>query len=126
MCSCVVERMEHRVLVVDDNADAANALARGLEHLGYTVRTANDGLSGLEIAVDFRPHSAVLDIAMPMLDGWALAERFSRLPMFRKPKLIALTGLCSAAHRARSAASGFLHHVVKPASLTTLDTLLSI
>jgi CheY-like chemotaxis protein len=122
----MVAGREHRVLVVDDNTDVAHAIARGLEHLGYTVRVAHDGLSGLEVAVEFRPHAAVLDLSMPILDGWELAQRFRTLPLFKQPRLIALTGLCSPEYRAKSTASGFHHHVVKPASLATLDRLLSI
>ncbi len=121
----VVERRTHRVLVIDDNADLADALALGLGHLGYSVRTANDGLAGLETAVQFRPHAALIDISLPMIDGWSLAERLSSHPVFRKPRLIALTGLSSQQHRTKSAASGFEHHVVKPVSLARLDALLS-
>jgi CheY-like chemotaxis protein len=120
-----VDRRTHRVLVVDDNADLAEALSAGLEHLGYSVRTANDGLSALETAVEFRPHAALIDISLPVIDGWALAERLRRHPVFKQPRLIAMTGLSAPQHRTKSAASGFDHHVVKPVSLAKLDALLS-
>ncbi|HEY1559111.1 MAG TPA: response regulator [Kofleriaceae bacterium] len=120
-----MERRTQRVLVIDDNVDLTSALAIGLEQLGYSVRTANDGLTGLEAAVEFRPHAALIDISLPVIDGWALAERFSTHPVFKKPRLIAMTGLGSPLHRTKSAACGFDHHVVKPVSLAKLDALLS-
>jgi CheY-like chemotaxis protein len=121
----VLDRRSHRVLVIDDNEDIRTALGWGLESLGYTVRTAADGLTGLEVAVEFRPHSALIDISLPTIDGWELAERFSSHPVFKRPRLIALTGLSSDDHRAKSAASGFDFHIVKPVRLAKLDALLS-
>jgi two-component system, sensor histidine kinase len=97
----------------------------GLGALGYTVRTAHDGLTGLETAVEFRPHVALIDLLLPMIDGWALAHRFSTNPVFKHPRLIALTGLVLPEHRSKSVASGFHHHVIKPVSLAKLDALLS-
>jgi len=115
---------QRRVLVVDDNCDLAEALALGLGHLGYLVRTASDGLSGLAAAIEFRPHIALIDLVLPLIDGFGLAERL-RDPVFERPRLIALTAHSSVADRTRAAASGFDHHVVKPASLAKLDALMS-
>jgi CheY-like chemotaxis protein len=112
-------------MVVDDNPDLADTLVIGLEALGYEVRCARDGLSALETAVSFRPHTALIDISLPAMNGWDLAERLRSHPWFKQPRLIALTGLSSAAHRARSAASGFDLHLVKPVTIAKLDAVLS-
>jgi CheY-like chemotaxis protein len=124
--SCrVAERTGHRVLVVDDNADLIDSVEIGLTSLGYDVRSARDGLAALEAAVAFRPHAALIDISLPAISGWDLAERLRAHPVFKRPRLIALTGFSSAAHRAKSAASGFDVHLVKPVSIATLHEVLS-
>lgn len=112
-------------MVVDDNPDVAETLAVGLKALGYEVRCARDGLSALETAVSFRPHAALIDIALPAMNGWDLAERLRAHPWFKQPRLIALTGLSSAAHKAQSAASGFDLHLVKPVTIAKLDAAIS-
>lgn len=114
-----------RVLVVDDNADVVDSVAIGLTSLGYEVRSARDGLEALETAVAFRPHAALIDISLPAMNGWDLAERLHTHPVFKRPRLIALTGFSSAAHRAKSAASGFDLHLVKPVTIATLHAVLS-
>jgi CheY-like chemotaxis protein len=125
MCSCVVERQSRRVLVVDDNADITSVLDWGLGHLGYDVRTANDAHAGLEAAIAFQPHVALIDLSLPVVDGWELAEQLTKHPALVRPRLIAMTGYSSVQHRTRSAQSGFDHHVVKPVTLAKLDALLS-
>ena len=124
-CSRVVERQTRRVLVIDDNSDITDLLEWGLARLGYDVRTANDGHTGLEAAIEFRPHAALIDLSLPVIDGWTLAVRFHDHPVLARSRLIAMTGHSSSAHRTRSAQSGFDHHVVKPVSLARLDALLS-
>ncbi|HEY2736306.1 MAG TPA: hybrid sensor histidine kinase/response regulator, partial [Polyangiales bacterium] len=82
-----------RILVVDDNEDAAELLADALARLGYTTRVAHDGPSALELAESFRPSIALLDIGLPVMDGYELAQRLLALPGFeRTPRLIAVTG----------------------------------
>ena len=111
--------------MIDDHADAAEALALGLKLFGHRVRTAHDGLSGLETAAQFRPDVAIVDIALPVMNGWALAERLRALPLFEKVRLIALSGLCQPQHRLHSLAAGFERHLVKPISLRSLHEVLS-
>jgi CheY-like chemotaxis protein len=113
-----------RVLVVDDHVMGAQALKRALTTLGCTVRVAHDGLSALEIAAEFRPEIVVLDIALPVLNGWEVARRLRSIPLFRRPRLIAVSGLSDPVHRARSLALGFEHHFVKPYVLADLKDAL--
>ncbi len=115
-----------RVLVVDDNKDIRITLEIGLSMLGYEVQTAEDGLTGLEQVSQFRPDAVMIDLALPLINGWELARRLRRLSFLqRQPRLIAITGMGAPAHRARSAASGFDHHLLKPFKLSEIDRLLS-
>jgi CheY-like chemotaxis protein len=105
-----------RILVVDDNRDHVLAMSVALRMLGYQVRSALDGLEALEAAAQFHPQTALIDLALPVIDGWELATRLRSQP--RRPRLIALSGrLMSSAQRARSAAAGFDEYLTKPASL---------
>jgi DNA-binding response OmpR family regulator len=114
-----------RVLIVDDNKDIRMSLEMGLRLLGYDVRTAEDGLTGLEQVARFRPDTVMIDLALPLINGWELARRLRRLTMLhRQPRLIAITGMGAPAHRARSVASGFDHHLLKPFTLREIDQLL--
>lgn len=113
-----------RVLVVDDNHDVAEALSMGLERLGYAVHTAFDGLSGLEAAVAFRPRVVMIDLALPLMDGWQLARRLRDTPLFKQPRLIAISGLSDPVHKAESLAAGFEHHLVKPVRIGQLEQIL--
>ncbi len=106
-----------RVLIVDDNEDGADALAQGLRHLGHVVRVAYDSESGLRAAEEFAPAVALLDIGLPVLDGYELATRLRARSAGRRLALIALTGYGGEIDRARSTAAGFRAHIVKPADL---------
>jgi CheY-like chemotaxis protein len=113
-----------RVLVVDDNEDAAEMLAELLQHLGCTVRTVNDGPAALELVGDFRPEVALLDIGLPVMDGYELARRLTLYPGLEALRLVAVTGYGQSKDRERSAAAGFHVHLVKPLGLAQLrDTL---
>ena len=115
-----------RVVIVDDNKDIRASLEMGLRILGYEVHTAEDGLTGLEQVARYRPDAVVIDLALPLINGWELARRLRRLPtLHRQPRLIAITGMREAVHRERSAASGFDHHLLKPFTLREVDELLS-
>jgi PAS domain S-box-containing protein len=105
-----------RVLVVDDNADGANTLARLLTAHGHTVEVYHDPVAALAAIERFRPDVALLDIGLPVLDGYQLAARIHALPAGRLCRLVALTGYGQATDRARSQASGFAAHMVKPIS----------
>ena len=117
-----VER--RRVLVVDDNADAAEMLAALLETLGYEVTVATDGAAALDTARDFAPHFALLDIGLPIMDGYEVARRLRQLERCRDTLLIAISGYGQPSDRERSRQAGFAHHLVKPVELATLAALL--
>lgn len=103
-----------KVLVVDDNADGAATLSMLLELSGYAVRTASDGLSALSAAEQFRPHAILLDIGLPVLDGYEVAKRIRATDSLNGVVLIALTGYGQDNDRDRSQAAGFDHYFVKP------------
>ena len=100
-----------RILVVDDNRDAADGVAAHLRRYGHEVRTAADGQQALAIARDFAPQVALVDIALPGMSGYELAHRLRGTPAL----LIALTGHGQRQDRAAAEAAGFHHHFVKPA-----------
>ncbi len=101
-----------RILVVDDNIDAAETLAGLLTARGYEVRTAYDGRQALEVARSFAPKVAIVDIGMPVIDGYQVAQELSADP--EGPYLIAVTGYGQEHDRKRSKAAGFDRHLVKP------------
>jgi signal transduction histidine kinase len=111
-----------RVLVVDDNVDAAGALEALLKTLGHDVLVVHDGPAALSSAPAFRPEIALLDIGLPGMDGYELARRFTQ--RCAGTKLVALTGYGLESDRARSAQAGFSEHLVKPVELARLDQVL--
>ncbi|HEX7383577.1 MAG TPA: ATP-binding protein [Burkholderiaceae bacterium] len=114
-----------RVLVVDDNRDAADSLALLLEHLGAEVQVAHDGAAALA-AFERRPaDAALLDLGMPGMDGLEVARRLRALPGGERVRLIALTGWGQAADRARTHEAGFDEHLVKPVDIDALQALLA-
>jgi len=115
-----------RILIVDDNADAAETLSRLLRMKGNDVRTAADGLAAVEVVADFRPHVALLDIGLPSLNGYDAARRIREQPWGRSMLLLAMTGWGQEADRQRSREAGFDHHLVKPVDLDALDRLLTV
>jgi CheY-like chemotaxis protein len=120
-----VERLaQRRVLVVDDNEDAAASLAMLLRFLGSEVQVARDGATALSMIADFRPDAVLLDIGMPGMDGFEVARRIREQADFAGIVLIALTGWGQAEDRSRTRAAGFDHHLVKPADITSLQSLL--
>jgi signal transduction histidine kinase/DNA-binding response OmpR family regulator len=113
-----------RVLVVDDNSDAATTLKVGLEAIGHVVVTAPDGPTALELARMFRPEVAFLDIGLPVMDGYELARRLREVPgLPANLKLIAITGYGLESDRQRASAAGFAAHLVKPVSLDSLAVI---
>ncbi|MDF2693369.1 MAG: luxQ1 [Labilithrix sp.] len=110
-----------RILVVDDNDDAAEMLKYALEGLGYVVDVAHDGPSALEHASAFQPEIALLDIGLPVMDGYEVAQRLGHARREgQELHLVALTGYGQQSDRERSAAAGFERHLVKPVDLTEL------
>jgi PAS domain S-box-containing protein len=114
-----------RVLVVDDNVDAAVTLAMILDVEGYATRVAHGGQDAVRLAADFAPDVVFLDIGMPGMNGFETAEAIRRLPGIPQPCLVALTGWGAEHDRARSAAAGFDHHFTKPVELGTVQALLA-
>ena len=115
-----------RILVADDNRDAADSLAFMLRLSGHQVRIAYDGQQAIEMAESFRPALALLDIGMPRLDGYETARRLRDRPYGEEMLLIALTGWGQPDDRNRSLAAGFDHHVVKPVDPSMLERLLAV
>jgi PAS domain S-box-containing protein len=113
-----------RVLVVDDNADAADTLARLLRVQGHRVGVAHDGPAALELARSLRPEVVFLDLGMPVMDGYAVARRLRSAPEAAGALLVALTGWGQEEDRRRSKEAGFDEHVTKPADLSEVQRLL--
>jgi PAS domain S-box-containing protein len=120
----VVQHKKLRVLVVDDNIDAADSLAALLKISGHIVRTANDGRQAFQLAEDFRPGVAFLDIGLPGMNGYELAKALHNTPGMEKIMLIALTGWGTEADLRQARLAGFDQHLTKPANLDAVDRLL--
>lgn len=114
----------HRIMVIDDNRDAADSLAMLLKFLGAEVRTSYDGQAALELLPAFQPTVVLLDIGMPGLDGYEVARRIRQQSLGGDLVLVAMTGWGQAEDRRRSAAAGFNHHFVKPVDPAALEQLL--
>jgi signal transduction histidine kinase len=112
-----------RVLIVDDNADAAEMFADFIETLGYEARKVHDGPAALRAAAEFEPAVALLDIGLPVMDGYELAVRLRDLAPGRI-KLVAVTGYGQEEDRERAKTAGFDAHLVKPVDLDALASLL--
>ena len=109
-----------RILIVDDNEDAAWILAETLSFIGHDVRCAHDGPSALRTALEHVPEVALLDIGLPVMDGYELAARMRAEPRVCGVRLIALTGYSQPGDRQRSTDAGFAAHLVKPVSIDML------
>ena len=113
-----------RVLVADDNNDAAETLAWLVHAARHRVRTAHDGQRALQIAMSGWPDIAVLDIEMPLRSGYDVAASVRAEFTPQRMTLIALTGWSQPAQRARARAAGFDRFLIKPVEFSELDTLL--
>ncbi|WP_240807872.1 ATP-binding protein [Polyangium spumosum] len=113
----------HRILVVDDNEDAAALLAESLGSLGHQTRVASDGPSALRVAEGFHPDIALLDIGLPVMDGYELAHRLRERPELTRLRLIAVTGYGQESDRSLSREAGFDAHLVKPVQFDRLTGL---
>ncbi|HEX5446840.1 MAG TPA: ATP-binding protein [Pirellulales bacterium] len=115
-----------RVLVVDDNVDAADALSTMLRLAGHDVRCCYGGLSALEVVEDRLPEVVFLDLGMPDLDGLEVARRLRQLRQGDQLMIVAVTGWGQEADRRRTAEAGFDHHLVKPVGASDLHRLLTL
>jgi PAS domain S-box-containing protein len=114
-----------RVLLVDDHTDVVQGLSRLISVLGYDVRAVRDPLDAIELADVFRLQIAILDIGLPIMDGYALARELRTRLADSPPMLIALTGYGQPQDRVRSEASGFALHLVKPVDIDELIVALA-
>ncbi|MBC7966268.1 MAG: PAS domain S-box protein [Fuerstia sp.] len=114
-----------KVLVVDDNVDTVLGFSMLLKASGHDVRTAHDGLSAVEVAIDYRPDVVLLDIGLPGLNGYEVAKRLRQHSELKHTVLIALTGYGQDTDRQTSQQAGFNHHLVKPARFEQLNKILT-
>jgi CheY-like chemotaxis protein len=112
------------VLVVDDNRDAAQSLGVLLRLIGVDSQVAFSGAEALAALPVYRPDVVLLDLGMPEMDGEEVARRIRAHPEFHGLRLVALTGWGQAADRERSRAAGFDYHLIKPADVAALTTVL--
>lgn len=115
---------KRRLLVVDDNRDAAESMSMLLEMWGHEVAYAYDGPSALETAEQWQPEAVFLDIGLPGMDGYEVAERLRQLPQAKGAVLIAITGYGQEDDRRRSRRAGIDHHLVKPVAPDALRSLI--
>ena len=114
-----------RVLVVDDNEDAAESLAALLRIFGHEVGVAFDGEQALSLAPELKPDVVLLDLGMPRMDGHEVARRMRASPWGASMKIVALSGFGDGADRARSLEAGCNDHLVKPVSPADLEFALA-
>ncbi len=105
------------MLIVDDNDEAAEMVSEALSSLGHLTRVAHDGPTALAILEEFAPHVALLDIGLPVMDGYELARRMRGTPTGTSARIYALTGYGQESDRSRSREAGFDAHLVKPVDL---------
>ena len=115
---------KRRLLVVDDNRDAAEIMSMLLQMWGHEVAFAFDGPSALEAAEQWQPEAVFLDIGLPGMDGYEVAARLRELPHAKDAVLIAITGYGQDDDRLRSRRAGIDHHLVKPVSPDALRSLI--
>ena len=115
---------KRRLLVVDDNKDAAESMSMLLEMWGHDVAYAYDGPTALETAEQWQPEAVFLDIGLPGMDGYEVAERLRELPHAKDAVLIAITGYGQEDDRLRSRQAGIDHHLVKPVAPDALRNLI--
>ncbi|HEX3555415.1 MAG TPA: ATP-binding protein [Thermoanaerobaculia bacterium] len=114
-----------RILVVDDNADAAELMATTLQMMGHSTHVAPDGPAALAIAGSFQPDVALVDIGLPVMDGYELAHHLRELPGLASLRLIAVTGYSQEEDRRQAEAAGFERFLVKPIQIQELRGLLA-
>jgi len=119
------QTVPRRILVIEDNFDAAESLRDALEMDGHRVEIAHEGQAALALARRFAPEIVLCDLGLPRMDGFAVARAFRADPSLRAAHLIALSGYSRAEDRERSAHAGFDKHVAKPVDLDSLELMLA-
>lgn len=114
-----------RVLVVDDNVDAAQSIALLLRTMGHDLCLAYDGKSALIMVQELAPDVVLLDIGLPILDGFQVAKRVREWPALKNAVLVALTGYGQDSDRQRTRDAGFHHHLVKPVDIAKIESILA-
>jgi CheY-like chemotaxis protein len=114
-----------RILIVDDDHDSVSILGTLLRLMGNDIRTAHDGLEAVEEAKKFQPDLILLDISLPMMNGYEVAQKIRQQSWGKGIVLIAMTGWGQEEDRCRSKEAGFDHHLVKPVEGATLRDLLA-
>jgi CheY-like chemotaxis protein len=113
-----------RILIVDDNKDAANGLARLLKALGHDVHTVLEPRSALRSCIETKPHLVLLDIGMPDLNGYEVCRLIRSEPALSKIPVVAVTAFDQPEDRRKSTAAGFDAHLIKPMRLEELQRIL--
>jgi signal transduction histidine kinase/DNA-binding response OmpR family regulator len=119
-----LQRPGLRILIVDDNTDAAELLGESLRALGHTARIAFDGPSALQVATQFLPEAALVDLGLPVMDGFEVARALRSIPQIQNVALAAVTGYGQEGDRERTREAGFEEHLVKPVDLARLEAWL--
>lgn len=114
----------HRVLLVDDNADSIEPLSLLLQARGHETRVATAGAEALSLADEFRPHCVLLDLGLPLMDGYEVARRLREQAYGSDIVLVALTGWAGRDVRTKAADAGFDYHLVKPVNWGELDQII--
>src|SRR5262249_1944243 len=114
-----------RILVVDDNSDAANSLSTLLKLMGNQVQTAYDGPGALKIAAEQKPEVILVDISMPVMNGYEVVQRLRQIPDLEKSLVVALTGYGAESDVRRSRESGFDAHLLKPVDIERLQSIVN-
>jgi len=114
-----------KVLVVDDNVDAAKGVAMLLRAFGHDARLALDGAGAMQVALEYSPEVVLLDIGLPIVNGYQVAQWIRQEPTLKDVVLVALTGYGQQSDRQRSLDAGFDHHLVKPVDFAKVQSILS-
>jgi len=115
---------QRRVLLIDDNLDAAESLAQLLALSGHDARTAVDGVTGLRVAAEFEPEVVFCDLGLTGMSGYEVAKALRELPHGRDVVLVALTGYGQPGDREKTAKAGFDAHLVKPVDPAVIESFL--
>jgi CheY-like chemotaxis protein len=118
------QKKRRRLMVIDDNKDAAESMSMLFELWGHEVICVYDGRTALETAAKYRPDAVFLDIGLPGMDGYEIAERLRDLPQSARTILVAITGYGQDDDRRRSREAGIDHHLIKPVAPETLQKLI--